>query len=246
MGVPVVGCDCEVCTSDDPRDRRTRVSAVIESPNGQRVLIDTPPELRLQLVAAGVPHVDAVLFTHDHADHVHGIDDLRAISVRHGDLPVYGPADVLERIRQRFHYIFDDAVVPPEGTSKPQLVLQGIQAGAPVTVAEMKVVPIAFSHGTMTVFGYRFGPFAYLTDVKSVTDEALDRLRGVDVLVINALFDKPHPTHLSIPEAVEVATTVGATRTYLTHLTHRFRHEALSSRLPEGIEPAYDGLELTF
>ncbi len=246
MGVPVLGCSCEVCTSSDPRDKRTRVAAVIDGGDGRRILIDTPPELRLQLLSADVGTVDAVLFTHDHADHVHGIDDLRAISQRNRELPLYGPQDTLDRIVRRFDYIFDPAVVAPEGTYKPDLSTSPLNAGEPAQIAGIDVLPIELSHGVMTVFGYRFGPFAYLTDVKSVPDDALASLSGVRVLVINALFDRPHPTHLSIPEAVALAERVGAEQTYLTHLTHRYRHQDLSERLPEGVEPAYDGLTLTF
>jgi len=246
MGVPVLGCSCEVCTSSDPRDKRTRVAVVIDGGDGRRILIDTPPELRLQLLSADVGTVDAVLFTHDHADHVHGIDDLRAISQRNGELPLYGPQDTLDRIVRRFDYIFDPAVVTPEGTYKPDLSTWPLNAGEPVQITGIDVLPIEFSHGVMKVFGYRFGPFAYLTDVKSVPDDALALLSGVRVLVINALFDRPHPTHLSIPEAVAFAEKVGAEQTYLTHLTHRYRHRDLSERLPEGVEPAYDGLTLIF
>ena len=246
MGVPVVGCRCEVCVSTDPRDRRTRVGALVEGGDGRRILIDTPPELRLQLLAAGVDRVHAVLFTHDHADHVHGIDDLRIMSERDGEMSLYGPPDTLERIGHRFSYIFDPGVVPPKGTSKPKLKRVPLEPGHEVQIAGMTVLPIALSHGTVTVYGYRFGPFAYLTDVKSVTDEAIAALRGVTVLVLNALLEKPHATHLSIPEAIDVARAVGAGQTFLTHLTHRASHRGLSERLPEGVEPAYDGLTLTF
>ena len=246
MGVPVLGCDCDVCSSSDPRDQRTRVGVVVESDDGKRVLIDTPPELRLQLLAARVRHLDAVLFTHDHADHVHGIDDLRAISKRDGELCLYGPPDTLERMGRRFDYIFDPAVIPPQGTFKPNLRRVPIEPGTEVEVAGMTVLPIALSHGVMTVYGYRFGSFAYLTDVKSVPAEAIDALRGVSVLILNALFERPHSTHLSIPEAIDVARAVGADRTFLTHLTHNFSHQELSDRLPDGVEPAYDGLTLTF
>jgi len=246
MGVPVLGCTCHVCHSDDPRDRRTRVAALIEGPDGHRILIDTPPELRLQLLSAGADAVDAVLYTHDHADHVHGIDDLRAISQRNGALPLYGPADTLERISHRFDYIFDPAVVAPKGTSKPDLERRPLEAGREVEIAGMSVLPIALSHGAMTVYGYRFGAFAYVTDAKTVSDEALAALRGVRILVLNALFDRPHPTHLSIAEAVDVARAVEAEQTFLTHLTHKFSHAELSARLPEGVAPAHDGLRVTF
>jgi phosphoribosyl 1,2-cyclic phosphate phosphodiesterase len=244
FGVPVIGCSCEVCTSSDPRDHRTRVAAIVENDAGQRILIDTPPELRMQLVRAGIGRVNAVLYTHDHADHVHGIDDLRAVSVRDGPLPVFGPPDVLIRLEQRFSYIFDPDVPHPEGSSKPELAAVPIPAGDMLTIAEMEVLPLRFNHGSTTVYGYRIGPVAYLTDVKEASDEAINRLRGVEVLVVNALFERPHAAHLSIPEAISLAQAVGARRTLLTHLTHRYSHASLERRLPHGIEPAYDGLSI--
>jgi phosphoribosyl 1,2-cyclic phosphate phosphodiesterase len=218
----------------------------VEEADGRRILIDTPPELRLQLLAAEIESVDAVLYTHDHADHVHGIDDLRAISVRRGILPLYGPVDTIERIRHRFSYIFDPQVVPPKGTSKPELRPAPLEPGNSVTIVGMDVLPLALDHGSETVFGYRIGPVGYVTDAKSLPGEAVAELRGVRVLVVNALFQFPHPTHLSIPEAVEVAQAVGAERTFLTHLTHKYGHAELSETLPDGVEPAYDGLTVTF
>ncbi len=158
FGVPVVGCSCAVCTSKDPRDRRTRVAAVVEAADDKRILIDTPPELRLQLLAAEIKSVDAVLYTHDHADHVHGIDDLRAITVRGGTLPLYGPPHTIQRIRHRFGYIFNPLIVPPKGTSKPELHAIPLEAGAAVTIMGMDVLPLALDHGSETVFGYRIGP----------------------------------------------------------------------------------------
>lgn len=219
---------------------------MVEGEAGQRILIDTPPELRLQLVAARVSAIDAVLYTHDHADHLHGIDDLRALSVKRGTLPLYGPSDVLERIRRRFEYIFDESIRPMEGTSKPELSIHPLAAEEATTIADLEVLPIPVEHGPMTVFGYRFGDAAYLTDVKRVPPNVLDRLQGVKILVINALFENPHPAHLSIPEAIAIANLVGAEQTYLTHLTHRYSHRALLERLPDGVGPAYDGLTVTF
>jgi phosphoribosyl 1,2-cyclic phosphate phosphodiesterase len=245
FGVPVIGCDCAVCTSSDPRDRRTRVAAVVEG-DGGRILIDTPPEIRLQLVAARLGWVDAVLFTHEHADHVHGIDDLRAISAHRGPLPVYGSADTLARLAVRFAYIFDPAIRPQPGTSKPNLVARPLPPGEPVDVAGLTVLPLVVPHGDLAVYGYRVGPVGYVTDAQRVPADVVARLRGVQVLVLNALFDRPHPTHLSIPEAVEVARAVGAPRTLLTHLTHRHGYAQLAARLPPGIEPAYDGLTVPF
>jgi phosphoribosyl 1,2-cyclic phosphate phosphodiesterase len=242
FGVPQIGCGCAVCRSDDPRDRRSRSGALLQA-GGASILIDTPPELRLQLVAAGQSQVDAVLYTHGHADHINGIDDLRMFSVRQrGPLPLYGPPETLERLRMSFDYIFNDSVRPYAGTSKPCLELRPLEPGRPVDVAGVEVLPLAFRHGHMRVYGYRFGPLAYVTDVKAVPPEERARLRGLRVLVLNALWWRPHPTHLSIAEAVETAQDLGAEETYLTHLTHETGHAELEGQLPPGIRPAYDGL----
>jgi phosphoribosyl 1,2-cyclic phosphate phosphodiesterase len=242
FGIPQVGCGCAVCHSADPRDRRTRSAAVLDA-GGATILIDTPPELRLQLVAAGISRIDAVLYTHEHADHINGIDDLRIFSNRDGrPMRVYGPVETLARLRTSFNYIFDAEVTPFAGTSKPHLEPTPLEPGVAVEIAGVSVLPIAFDHGHLRVFGYRFGPVAYITDVKEVPAAARGRLAGLDVLVLNALWWRPHPTHLSIAEAVETARALGASRTYLTHLTHETGHAELAAALPEGIEPAYDGL----
>ena len=244
FGVPQIGCDCAVCRSTDPRDQRTRSAALVEQ-QGRTILIDTPPELRLQLIAGGITRVDAVLYTHEHADHTMGIDDLRIFSVRQRrPLPIYGPPETLERLRTSFRYIFDDAMRPYEGTSKPALELHALEPGCPAEVAGIEVLPLAFRHGHLRVYGYRMGPLAYITDVKSIPDAERSRLRGLDVLVLNALWWRPHPTHLSIPEAIETAGAISAERTYFTHLTHETAHEALAAALPPGIAPGYDGLTL--
>jgi len=241
FGVPQIGCGCAVCRSTDPRDKRSRSGALVEA-GGSTILIDTPPELRLQLIAGGFSQVDAVLYTHEHADHISGIDDLRMFSVRQRRaLPVYGPAETLERLRASFSYIFDD-VRAYEGTSKPSLALHAVEPGEIVDVAGVPVLPLAFRHGHIRVFGYRIGDLAYITDVKSIPDAERRQLQGLDVLVLNALWWRPHPTHLSIGEAIETAQTLGARRTYLTHLTHETGHAELAGQLPEGIFPAYDGL----
>jgi len=243
FGIPIIGCACAVCRSADVRDRRTRVGAVIETDGGTRLLIDTPPELRLQLVQAGIDRVDAVFFTHDHADHIHGIDDVRAITVRQQNpLPMYAEPEVLARLAQRFPYVFDQRMRPLPGTSKPEGDARPIRDGDVVQVGDAAVEAIALPHGAMQVLAYRTGHLGYVTDAKSVPDAALDRLRGVKILVLNALFRRPHPTHLSIAEAVEVAAAVGAERTYLIHLTHETSHAELEAELPPSVRPAYDGL----
>jgi phosphoribosyl 1,2-cyclic phosphate phosphodiesterase len=243
FGVPKIGCHCPVCRSPDPRDKRTRVGAVVESNHGTRLLIDTPPELRLQLIAAGIDRVDAVAFTHMHADHTHGIDDLRAITVnREGPLPIYGSAETLDDLWAKFRYIFDDSIRPLRGTSKPEGKAHVIESGECFSVGDLQARAMSVPHGNVTVFAYRIGPLAYVTDAKSIPAEAMDGLRGANTLVLNALFRTEHPTHFSIPEAVETARAVGAERTYLTHLTHDNFHADLEAELPRGIMPAFDGL----
>jgi phosphoribosyl 1,2-cyclic phosphate phosphodiesterase len=241
FGIPVVGCDCRACTSTDPRDKRTRHGAVVDT-RGGRLLVDTPPELRLQLVANRIASIDAVWFTHAHADHVHGIDDLRVFTVRK-DLTAYVPAEYRAHLEQHFRYIFDDAIQPPEGSHKPELTLVDLDEGRPVEIVGETFIPIVVPHGDCSVYGFRVGKLGYVTDAKLLPARTVDALRGVDVLVLNALwFGKTHPTHLNIEEAIEAARAVRAKTTYLTHLTHRVTHAELLERLPDGVLPAFDGL----
>lgn len=242
FGVPQIGCACAVCRSDDPRDRRTRSGAVVETPS-TRLLIDAPPELRLQLLAAGITTIDALFLTHDHADHTHGLDDIRALTMRRPRaLPVYGPAEALEGVVRKFPYVFDASIRALPGTSKPEGEAIALEPGTVVRVGDTDVEAVAVPHGPMRVFGYRMGPLAYVTDAKEIPAQALERLRGASVLVVNALRETTHPTHLSIGEAVAVAAAIGAERAYLTHLTHDLSHAALAARLPAGVQPAFDGL----
>jgi len=244
FGIPQIGCNCAVCRSEDPRDRRCRSGAVIEAA-GRTILIDTPPELRLQLLSTGIRQINAVLYTHEHADHLNGIDDLRVFSVRGGEpLRCYGPAETLARIRDGFRYIFDEEVQAFEGTSKPRLQLQPLEPGVTTVIAGISVLPLAFEHGFLRVFGYRFGPIAYITDVKAIPADAYPRLVDLKVLVLNSLWWRPHPTHLSIGEAIDTARRIGAEHTFFTHLTHETGHAELERRLPAGMRPAYDGLTI--
>lgn len=242
FGVPVIGCSCRVCASTDPRDKRYRTGAVVED-GDRRILIDTPTELRLALLRAGVGAVDAVLYTHEHADHTHGLDDLRSLSGgKRGALAVYGPAGALRELATRFDYVFNPDAPGIPGSARPAVRATAIDAGTTRTIAGIEVLPIAFRHGAAEVFGYRFGTLAYVTDIKEVGAEALAALRGVKTLVLNGLWYRAHPTHQSIPEAVAAADAIGAERTYLTHLTHETMHADLERDLPPHVRPAYDGL----
>lgn len=210
------------------------------------MLVDTPPELRLQLLRHGVDSVSAVWFTHPHADHVHGIDDLRIFtSLTQRDLPAYVPMAYAESLRRRFPYVFDESVDVPEGTTKPEIRMRTYPPGAELEILGRTFRAIRVPHGPLSVFGFRVGGLGYVTDGKRLPREAVRALDGVDVLVLNALwFGNPHPTHFNVEEAVEAARRVGAERTFLTHLTHEVGHRELRERLPDGIEPAYDGLEV--
>ncbi len=243
FGVPVVGCECSVCTSDDPRNQRSRHSLALEC-DGRVLLIDTPPELRLQLLRAGIGRVDAVMLTHLHADHVHGVDDLRIFSLRRGEaLPMYVADEYAGELTARFPYIFDDTVQPNPGTTAPDIALKRFEAGKPLALAGFEVTPLAFPHGHVRTYGFRVGDLGVIVDGKRVPEAALEVLAGVEVLVINALWwGNPHPTHFNVEEAIEAARVIGARRTFLTHMTHRLDYHELMVNLPEGVEPAFDGL----
>ena len=242
FGIPVIGCDCDTCTSPDPRDRRTRHAALVHD-DGCAVLVDTPPELRLQLTARRVGAVDAIWITHCHADHIHGMDDLRALSAHHGRvLDVHAGPDCAVVLQDRFSYIFSDYRPPPR-TLKPELRLRPFRGLEQVPLGSFTFTALPVEHGPLTVYGFRVGGLGYITDAKTLGPETREALDGVSTLVLNALwYGNPHPTHLNVEEAVALAGEIGAERTFLTHLTHRLRHADLEDRLPDGIYPAYDGL----
>jgi|TARA_Y100000590_G_scaffold101430_1_gene115155 phosphoribosyl 1,2-cyclic phosphate phosphodiesterase len=200
----------------------------------------------LQLLSAGIDNVDAVWFTHAHADHVHGIDDLRVFTVHlKKNLSAFVPSEYEEVIRNRFSYIFDDKYRPPEGTTKPEVRLFSFDPDETPVVVGHRFEPVAVPHGPATVYGFRVGGLGYITDGKYLPEAAMKTLNGVQVLVLNALWSgRPHPTHFNVEEALEVAQTVGAKHTYLTHLSHHVRHQDLVDQLPSGVLPAYDGLSI--
>lgn len=240
-GIPIIGCTCSVCTSDDPRNRRTRTSAVIHR-NGRNILIDTATELRLQAVQAGLTQVDAVLFTHPHADHLGGFDELRRFNeINQAHLPVYAAEETAKHLRERFGYAFEDQF--PFYGGKPDLNLH--QFDGPFELFGDTIEPIPVTHGSWTVHGFRIGPLAYLTDAKDIPERSMDLLRNARVLVLNALRERSHPTHLSLDDALEVIEEVKPERAYLVHLSHELSHETASAKLPEYVEVARDGLTVT-
>ncbi len=212
--------------------------------DGGNLLIDTPPELRLQLLSARIDRVDAVWYTHLHADHVHGIDDVRIFSTRgRGPIPAYAPDEMTRQMKTRFRYIFSDRIKVPRGTTRPRLDLRGYREGAAVKVLGQHVTPFRVPHGPTDAFGFRVGRLGYVTDAKRLPAAAREILAGVDVLVLNALWwGSPHPTHFNIDEAIVAARGIGARRTFLTHLTHRVGYRELAAALPPGVAPAHDGL----
>jgi phosphoribosyl 1,2-cyclic phosphate phosphodiesterase len=239
-GVPVIGCDCAVCRSDNPKNKRWRVGLKLEtgSQGSQIILVDTPTDLRAQGLRFGLPRVDAVLFTHAHADHVFGLDDVRIFNFRQRTaIPCYGSEATLARIRQMFSYVFEAG---QEGGGKPQLEL--IPVEAPFELLGRTVVPVPVWHGDLAVYGYRIGSFAYVTDTNRIPEDGFRLLAGVDTLILDALRYRPHPTHFSFEEALAAAARVGARRTIFTHITHEVDHDSLAVQLPPGVELGYDGL----
>ena len=240
-GVPMIGCRCEVCSSSDARDRRSRPSIWVRV-RDTCLLIDTAPELRLQCLSNAVDRVDAVLFTHHHADHVTGLDDLRRFNwLMKKPVPCYGTQATLDRIRSMFAYAFTTEAHSPH--SKPELELHTI-AGDRFSIGDASILPIELMHGPLPVLGFRFGGFAYCTDCNHIPDESLNRLRSLDVLVLDALRRSPHPTHFNLEQAVEMATRIGAKRTFFTHITHEMGHQETNATLPSGMALAHDGLRL--
>lgn len=244
-GVPVLSCECEVCRSDDPHDRRTRTSCLIQY-GDLRIVIDTGPDFHVQALREEIDRVDAVLYTHHHFDHVAGIDDLRPFLFQNRrPIPCYGSPGTCEHLADRHPYIFSERPYP----SAPRLNLEPVDGT--FTVGDryegdqsVRVRPIPLVHGELPVLGYRIGPVAYLTDASHIPEESYRSLEGVEVLVLDALRDRPHPSHFSFEEATTIAERISPNRTYFVHLTHSTLHTELDDRLPDRVHPGHDGLTI--
>lgn len=236
-GIPMIACNCTVCTSDNPKNKRMRTSVLV-SENGGNILIDATPEMRLQCLKNNITQLDAVLITHSHADHIFGLDDLRRFNIIQGvDIPIYGTSQCLDTIRTIFSYVFDPT--DNEGY-KPRFTLNTINGD--LTIIGIPVMPIKAFHGSGQVTGYRFNTFAYLTDTSGIPEKSLEKLKDLEVLVLGALRYVPHTKHFSIEQALNIVEKLRPKRTYFTHMNHDIDHEEASTKLPKGVELAFDGL----
>jgi phosphoribosyl 1,2-cyclic phosphate phosphodiesterase len=239
-GVPLVGCDCAVCTSEDPRNRRSRPSIAVEQ-GDTRLLIDAATDLREQLLANGLSRFDAVFLTHEHADHTNGIDDLRSINFQMGrPLDVYSSPKTLELVQQRFGYAFEPNL-PDRGWYKPELVPRALGDG-PVTIGDIEVLPFSQDHGPLETLGFRFGDVAYSTDTNGLPESAFEALDGVGLWIVDCLRPGRNPMHAHLDLSLEWISRVKPRRAILTHMNHEFDYRELAAALPEGVEPAYDGM----
>jgi phosphoribosyl 1,2-cyclic phosphate phosphodiesterase len=245
VGVPMIGCDCAVCRSDDPHNHRYRCAVLIRTPRGN-LLIDTPPELRLQLIRERVGAINAVLYTHYHADHLFGLDDLRPVARIVGHpVPLYCTAEVEGKIRQSFSYAFGPAAEQLPAGMIPKLLFQRITA-EPFHVLGETVVPIPLIHAHFDVFGFRIDDVAYCTDVNEIPRSSWSRLDDLRVLVLDALRPQPHPAHFGLDQALDVIAQFRPQQAYLTHMSHEIDHETVNRRLPPNVRLAYDGLSFPF
>ena len=248
MGVPMIGCHCPVCISTHPRNQRTRSGVFIKGPDGA-FLIDTPPELRIQLLREDIDHVDAVCYTHSHADHIMGMDDLRIFGYRRQKaVPLFCEENVERALRQTFSYAFLPVEERNPLHSCPDLEFRRIEVGEsvtpPLSIAGLNVQPIRLIHGQLPILGYRVGNVAFCTDCNKIPESSRPLLAGLDVLIIDALWDEPHPAHFSVGQALEVIAEFGPKQAYLTHTSHRLDYDKTNQRLPSGVQMAYDGLRI--
>jgi phosphoribosyl 1,2-cyclic phosphate phosphodiesterase len=241
-GVPSIGCDCETCTSDDPRDKRLRVSVLVEH-DGRAVLVDTSSDFRQQALRHGIRRLDAVLVTHCHADHIFGLDDIRPLNFRHGALGVYANETAWRDIRRIFKYVFEPSHF---GGGLPQVNAHTVVPGAPFSLGpDLRVTPVEVIHGRLPVIGYRFNDFAYLTDLSEIPAASKALLGGLDVLVLDCLRIRPHPTHLWLERSLAYVEELRPRRAFFTHMAHDILHARDSALLPAGVEWGFDGLEIT-
>jgi len=241
MGVPTIGCDCAVCHSSDPRDKRTRPSIMVEY-DGKLVLIDTTPDFREQAIRENVTHVDAVVYTHTHADHILGIDDLRPLSFhRPARIPLYAKPEAAEFLRNMFRYIFDDDY-KFGGIAKVELK----DIHGPIELFGKRFEPVRVIHGESEIYGYRFGSAAYLTDFSAIPETSFPQLQDLDILFLDALRHKPHPTHSTVENSLRIAERLKPKRAFFTHICHDLPHEATNATLPENVRLSYDGMKLEF
>jgi phosphoribosyl 1,2-cyclic phosphate phosphodiesterase len=241
VGVPTIGCHCAVCNSTDPRDRRLRPSVLV-SYEGRNVLIDTTPDFRYQALRAGIERVDAILYTHAHADHILGLDDIRPVNFHMGgSIPIYAIADVMDRIRGTFRYIFDPTETE---TSVPKIEPYVFDDNRPIPLFGLDFVPLRLAHGNGLVHGFRFGHAAYLTDHSGVPPETMEELRDLDVLFLDALRHRPHPTHSTVAHSLETVRQLAPRRAYFTHICHDLPHATTEAALPPHVRLAFDGLRI--
>jgi phosphoribosyl 1,2-cyclic phosphate phosphodiesterase len=241
MGVPTIGCDCAVCHSSDPHDRRTRPSILVQY-EGKNVLIDTTPDFREQAIREQISRLDAVLYTHGHADHILGLDDLRPLTFhRNGRIPLYARADAADTMKQIFRYIFEDNY-KYGGIAKVEMkTLEG-----PLELFGARFEPIPIMHGDAEIVGYRFGSAAYLTDFSEIPASSLPKLHNLDILFLDALRHKPHPTHSTLNNSLKIVEQLKPKRTFFTHICHDLPHEETNAALPSNVRLSYDGLKLNF
>lgn len=243
MGVPMIGCDCAVCLSGDPLNHRTRTGVHVAAPDGE-FLIDTSPELRLQLTRERITSIDAVLYTHAHADHILGLDDLRVFGYkRKGPVPLYCEANVEATLRQMFSYAFVDPAVRDTWHSYPDLEFRPI-GFHPFELLGLPIQPLRLMHGRLPVLGFRIRNVAFCTDVSQIPPESMALLEGLDTLVLDALWKEPHPTHFNVAQALEVIETLKPRQAFLTHVSHRLEYHKTNRSLPEHVKLAHDGLKI--
>ena len=241
QGIPVIGCECKACLSDDKRDDRLR-SGILAQSNGNNVLVDTGPDLRQQMLKVGINHVDGVLYTHEHNDHVIGLDDIRPFNyIQRSDIPFYGLSRVLNDIENRFAYVFSENPYP----GAPRATLHPINSGNIFFIGDIEVMPVGVMHGALPILGYRFGDFAFITDASLIGESSKKLLEGTKVLVLSALRKEVHHSHFSLTEAIAIIQEMKIEKAFLTHISHKMGITLdWEKELPDNIFPAYDGLEI--